>query len=755
MVGTDDDYDDPGTPADATSYRNSLIDPHDKPKKESGQDSVTNNINKKNIKNSENSHYNDTPGLTSLGRLRSSPGRGKTQSSFFTPPSSSSAKAYLGKLLANRATPQTPENSTPLSTTTILETEEAAPNENTTTTEDEPFIDVTPPTKPKPPAALPLNKTATNHWIIAEIQKPMNTNEHIAEAFLDLLRNAHNLDSKVQFLPMTNLNPYKKTLTNLHGGRFPRVFTDNEAKQYLAKHHDISRDVYFLGSSQKVVHLHLELQLTTFADPFALISNLERHYLTTGSPRSKFSLHPLNSQTYSTIGYLHYSSLQINIYDLQAKINEATNITTYLKHDNIQRFLSPQDKQKGKNNIITVSVLPADSAQMIDELNVLYPLETENILQCHYLTCRKMVFLTRDDLLHKDHGFDSATLHRAIQTQIKYSNDEQSAIINFLLPVDTIITIPSTSQTTSIRAILVTLYLPIPPDIIVDPLPTPRTIFRSAEPNRNKNQPSHSITVTFNKEDFKNATAIINNLQIAVEQTYHDLDLFQCMLLQADQPYPYQPYSLLQLYKEFIPRTDNADTTSETSRPTHKFANTMNNIQATLPQRARAKSPTRSPDKKKSRSSSKNDKSKPEQQPSDEENFFVLNSKNDPLAVTHTDSTMPVPSHSSPFSSVSPITQPSQSQPDTYTHRNLPNQTAEMQIMRQDINQLSNQMTLLMNHLRVPQPAQNQPQDQPSATTAQDTEMTQFGSQALKRSRDSPAKTPSSNKDDAHMPDAS
>jgi len=242
------------------------------------------------------------------------------------------------------------------------------------------------------------------------------------------------------------------------------------------------------------------------------------------NPRSKVYLHPLNTQQHITAGYLHYSSTQLNLQELQTKIALVTSIPVYLKYNSLQRFLNPEiyrnqstrqrpNQKKAAdpipNNIITIDVIMTDLNLIISELRILYP-PTINRPQSLYLTCRIMVFLTKDDLQH----FEAPLLINTVKQQTEYSKQERGTPINFLRHLDESITIPSTNQTTSVRAILTSISLPIPIGIIIEPPPAPSITFRSADPHR----PSASITnpnaitVTFHTDNYARAQAIISNL---------------------------------------------------------------------------------------------------------------------------------------------------------------------------------------------------------------------------------------------------
>ena len=299
---------------------------------------------------------------------------------------------------------------------------------------------------------------------------------------------------------------------------------------------------------------------------------MEALYLT-HSPRSRVAIHPLNSQMYSDLGYLQNSSLQVNLDDLQSKIAQATGTPVYLKLDHLRRFLSPKDRIKGKN-VITIHTLIQHASDMIKELKILFPAE-QHFHQCQYLTCRILIFVQKSDLQ------GTAQTINKINSQLEYSTTERSTMINFLKPADYILKIPSTNQETSIRAILTTLSLPIPTDINLDPVPPPKLLLRSAEPNRNKHQPPNSITLNFHKNNQNKVNALIENLQLAVTQTYDDPLLFPIMLMDGHSHVD-NPISLVHFYSRQLPQEPTNPTITNDSM--------------------RRKSAIRSPDKKKQRS---------------------------------------------------------------------------------------------------------------------------------------------------------
>ena len=211
---------------------------------------------------------------------------------------------------------------------------------------------------------------------------------------------------------------------------------------------------------------------------------------------------------------------------------------------------------------------------MIEELKILFP-EEQQFHQCQYLTCRILVFVQKSDLQGTAHTL------RKISSQLEYSTMERSAMINFLKPADYLLTIPSTCQETSIRAILTTLSLPVPTDILIDPAPPPKLLLRSAEPNQNKHQPPHSITLNFHKNNQNKVNALIENLQLAVTQTYNDPLLFPLMMMDGHS-HADNPISLVHFYSRQLP-----------PEPTDPNASTNDS--------SRRKSALRSPDKKKPR----------------------------------------------------------------------------------------------------------------------------------------------------------
>jgi len=343
--------------------------------------------------------------------------------------------------------------------------------------------------------------------------------------------------------------------------------------------------------------------ITTYADPTALAEAVNDSFVTY-HPKSKVVLHPLNSQKKESIGYLQYSSSNINLQDLQYHITTHTGIPVLAQFDNLVHFLDPTippNKSK-RHDIVTLYVLPKDTPTMIDKLSDTFPIDS-NYHQSEYITGRKMLFISRQTILNTE--IDALREHT--QEQIENATNETCKVTNIFFPLNTQIFVPDQETDTDLRTILATLSLPVLPGQPHTGTVKPKALFRSAEPNRDRNQPETSIVLTFQADDRLKVSALLQNLDLAIKQIYgeeHYTDILDQILIRGAKNYRRNPTSLHKFYQPANITPPSAPNHLYVPPPTGAQLSTNNtNVtnDTTTSASTRPLSPPPSPDKKKAR----------------------------------------------------------------------------------------------------------------------------------------------------------
>ena len=196
-----------------------------------------------------------------------------------------------------------------------------------------------------------ITKTLSTHWFIFEIPKAYHNEHHRATAILDILQACSTFDKRVQFLPKestpdhnANRNYNRRHQHSLpppeplRCNKIPQPFTDDNAMQYMSRTYENTKVIGTAQRKKSTTFIHTEIELKTYAHPLDL-AHAVNDFFRQHHPKSKTIIHPLNSQKPSTIGYLHLSTANINLKDLQQQITSNTQLLVRATFDNIERFI--------------------------------------------------------------------------------------------------------------------------------------------------------------------------------------------------------------------------------------------------------------------------------------------------------------------------------------------------------------------------------------------------------------------------------
>jgi hypothetical protein len=286
-------------------------------------------------------------------------------------------------------------------------------------------------------AARPfISDQQSTHWLLFDIPKGYINDQPKAEALRDFLQICSIFDKRIQFLPKKTSprdqrqQQHQKQLPPLRHNNIPNPFTDNIAMNYMSHTGEFSKSYGQKYNKSETIFIRAEIQINTYARAQELTNKLS-DALYEMHPKTKVILNPLNSQQKHTLGYLKFSTSNINLEHLQMRITQDTKFQILATIDNLERLIDKSaPRLSKKNNVITLTSTRENADVLIKELETLFPIDNKQWAPHEYTTYRKMVFHTRDSIKSASIG----TLQTIINDQIHHAKTEETKVTNLFAP---------------------------------------------------------------------------------------------------------------------------------------------------------------------------------------------------------------------------------------------------------------------------------------------------------------------------------